>query len=247
MTTSWTGYCHGCARTGVPVQTRYDHGAKTLCDACATATRRVPMTPTVASTPTAAKNRELDISTVAPPPTLAENTSATGTSFLTEEPWSSSLSSSLCKGGREQQELAFTDGLIEDHRNGLIEPLDVTLPPLPESATPTERLVYEDFRYILGLRLAASMARPVPYACRWVAARHGVSYRAVSGALVSLRRLGILDLADDPEFKKRSGPRPTNLYLPRGFEPFAVTVEVADHEPEHESVDEAPCLPHMPR
>jgi hypothetical protein len=49
MTTSWTGYCHGCARTGVPVQTRYDHGAKTLCDACATATRRVPMTPTVAS------------------------------------------------------------------------------------------------------------------------------------------------------------------------------------------------------
>jgi hypothetical protein len=97
MTTSWTGYCHGCARTGVPVQTRYDHGAKTLCDACATATRRVPMTPTVASTPTAANNRELDISMVAPPPALAENTSATGSSFRTEERSSSSLSSSCAR------------------------------------------------------------------------------------------------------------------------------------------------------
>jgi hypothetical protein len=30
----WVGYCHGCRRFDVEVETRYDHGARTLCDWC---------------------------------------------------------------------------------------------------------------------------------------------------------------------------------------------------------------------
>jgi hypothetical protein len=32
---SWRGYCHGCRRYDVEVETRVDHAAKTLCDSCA--------------------------------------------------------------------------------------------------------------------------------------------------------------------------------------------------------------------
>src|SRR4051794_952336 len=30
----WTGYCHSCRRYDVDVETRYDRGAKPLCDTC---------------------------------------------------------------------------------------------------------------------------------------------------------------------------------------------------------------------
>jgi Crp-like helix-turn-helix protein len=40
MALRWLGYCHGCRRVDREIQTRYEHAAKTLCDACAGLNRR---------------------------------------------------------------------------------------------------------------------------------------------------------------------------------------------------------------
>src|SRR5690349_1779597 len=40
MSPRWVGYCHGCRRTDREVETRYEHAARTLCDACARPNRQ---------------------------------------------------------------------------------------------------------------------------------------------------------------------------------------------------------------
>lgn len=39
MSFRWVGHCHGCRRDGANVETRYEHGARPLCDECAARAR----------------------------------------------------------------------------------------------------------------------------------------------------------------------------------------------------------------
>jgi hypothetical protein len=143
------------------------------------------------------------------------------------------------ENANEDRELGWTDKLIEAHTLELLAPLPVQMPKLPPDAPPLARQVAEDFAYVFGLRLAACEDKPVPYACRWVAARLRVHYSAVNKACGYLERHGVLERHDDSTFHARDGKRRANLYLPRGFKPLAIPVEAAHRQPQHEAVDES--------
>ena len=55
-------------------------------------------------------------------------------------------------------------GLIRDEAAGLLEPVAVELGEIPPTATAAMRRVAEDIRFLLGLLLAVSEDRPLPYA-----------------------------------------------------------------------------------
>jgi hypothetical protein len=150
------------------------------------------------------------------PPTLQVNPHLSGTTYP-DVPSALALYSTP---RFEADELGWTDELIEGYREGLHQPLAVHLPPLPDDAPPMVRKVYEDFGWILGLRLAAGRDDAVPYACRWVAKRINACHTAVNGACHYLERAGVIERVHDPKFKNIGGGRPTNMYLPVGFNPF---------------------------
>jgi hypothetical protein len=136
----------------------------------------------------------------------------------------------------------FTDRLIEENAQGLLDALMVVLRPLPTDAPPLAHRVVEDFELVRGLRLAVGEARPVPYAARWVAKRiragETSTWRVI--AYLSSEEVGVLQRAEDPTFRARRGKRRTHLYLPADLVPVEtapVLVEGADDEPQHEDVD----------
>jgi hypothetical protein len=181
---------------------------------------------------------------------LAQPASAvTSTSAL---PSASASPSPLLKERREPRAAAephehdeadgfhFTDRLIEEYAAGLLEPLAVSLRPLPGDAPPLTQRVAEDFRLVRGLRLAVGEARAVPYAYRWVAKRIRAGETSTWAAIAYLVRVGVLEPAKDPEFHARGGKRRIRLYLPADLVPVEappVAVEVAHDQPQHEDVD----------
>jgi len=54
----------------------------------------------------------------------------------------------------EDEELRFTDRLIEEHRQALVEPLRLKCPLVPDDAPSLARRVAKDFEYIVALRWA---------------------------------------------------------------------------------------------
>jgi hypothetical protein len=122
---------------------------------------------------------------------------------------------------REEPELY---GLVRDYERGLLEPIEVELGDLPAvgSRAPcfdgrltvvTEAMhtVAADIRLLLGLRLAVSEDRPLPYSTRLCAERCGLpDHRAASRVLRSLERLGVVKCAG--KLKLHGNPYGTKLY-----------------------------------
>jgi hypothetical protein len=116
------------------------------------------------------------------------------------------------EGRREEPELL---GLIRDHGRGELEPVDVRLGELPESATAAMLKVAENIRLLLGLRLAVSEDRPLPYSTRFCAELCGLrDHREASRVLGQLEQAGVIQCAG--KLKPRGMPFGTKLYQAPG-------------------------------
>jgi hypothetical protein len=128
--------------------------------------------------------------------------------------------SSLSKP-RPEPELS---GLIRDYERGLLQPVSVQLGPLSvvgsrvadskgETVVVTEAMhrAAADIRLLLGLRLAVSEDRPLPYSTRFCAERCGLhGHQEASRVLRALERLGVV--GSGGSMKPRGQPHGTKLY-----------------------------------
>jgi hypothetical protein len=132
---------------------------------------------------------------------------------------------SLSKPKRE----AELHGLVRDYEQGLLRPVEIQLGELPEVGTVardfkdrelvvTEAMhtVAADIRLLLGLRLAVSEDRALPYSTRFCAQRCRLrSHQEASRVLRALERLGVVECPG--MMKPRGQPHGTKLYAaPRG-------------------------------
>ena len=102
-------------------------------------------------------------------------------------------------------------GLIRDHERRKLEPIDVTLGPLPADASQAMRKVAADIRLLLGLRAAVDWYEPLPYSTRFCAERCGLHDQGhASRVLRALVEAGVIRYvgALDP----RGQPYGTKLY-----------------------------------
>jgi len=112
--------------------------------------------------------------------------------------------------------------LLEAHRLGQLHPVDVELGELPPYAGHVCRAIAEHMRFLMGLRLAAGDARPLPYA-RSMAVNEGLAkdLATASRAIGRLVRYGVVEYAG--QLEKRKSPRGdlldgTKTYAPPGWE-----------------------------
>jgi ParB-like chromosome segregation protein Spo0J len=116
-------------------------------------------------------------------------------------------------GSIEEAEL---DVYLRQHAAGtlspLVTPLAVELPDLPAGASAALRAVYEDFRLVRGIRLAACDDRPVPYGAAWVAARLDLGKLTVVRARQALVDAKVLTY--EGELPARGKGNGTRTYLP---------------------------------
>jgi hypothetical protein len=132
---------------------------------------------------------------------------------------------SLSKPKREPE----LHGLVRDYEVGLLRPVEIQLGELPAVGTRavdfkgrdvvvTEAMhtVAADVRLLLGLRLAVSEDRPLPYSTRFCAQRCRLrSHQEASRVLRALERLSVVECVDT--MKPRGHPHGTKLYAaPRG-------------------------------
>jgi hypothetical protein len=100
---------------------------------------------------------------------------------------------------------------VRDHAAGLLEPVAVKLGEIPPTATAAMRRVAEDIRLLLGLRLAVSEDRPLPYSTRFCAKRCELrDHREASRVLAQLEKAGVVKCAG--AMKPRGMPFGTKLY-----------------------------------
>jgi hypothetical protein len=118
---------------------------------------------------------------------------------------------------------------VRDYDAGLLKPVEIELGALPAVGTRavgfkgrevvvTEAMhtVAADIRLLIGLRLAVSEDRPLPYSTRFCAQRCRLrSHQEASRVLRALERLGVVKCVD--KMKPRGQPHGTKLYAaPRG-------------------------------
>jgi hypothetical protein len=133
--------------------------------------------------------------------------------------------SSLSTGKREPE----IHGLVRDWEQGLLKPVVVELGELPGVGTVARDFkgdpvivtdgmerVAADIRLLLGLRLAVSEDRPLPYSTRFCAQRCRLrGHQEASRVLRALERLGVVECVG--KMKPRGQPYGTKLYAaPRG-------------------------------
>jgi hypothetical protein len=116
--------------------------------------------------------------------------------------------------------------LVRDYLHGRLTPTVVNLSPLPPVrarvpapdgqlvlVTEAMHVVAADVRLLLGLRLAVSEDRPLPYSAQFCAERCGLrDKREASRVLRRLVRLGVVKVAGT--LKPRGKPDGTKLYEP---------------------------------
>lgn len=133
--------------------------------------------------------------------------------------------------------------LLEKHEAGRLDPAEVRLGKMPADATLDMRMVAEDMRLLMGLRLAVGQPEPLPYATPFACERLGWDdpVRA-SRALRRLCDAGVIHFAGSlPRRGKRDG---TKTYEPpllgaSSVEGDSVAVEpVGAFEPELEVADD---------
>jgi len=126
----------------------------------------------------------------------------------------------LSKGKREPE----LHALVRDWEQGLLKPINVELGELPEVGTVvadfkgdpvivTEAMhrVAADVRLLLGLRLAVSEDRPLPYSTRFCAVRCRLrGHQEASRVLRALEKLGVVVCPG--AMKARGQPRGTKLF-----------------------------------
>ena len=127
---------------------------------------------------------------------------------------------SLSTGEREPE----LHGLVRDYEQGLLKPVEIVLGELPGVGTVatdfrgdpvvvTEAMerVAADIRLLLGLRLAVSEDRPLPYSVRFCAQRCRLrSHQEASRVLRALERLEVIRCVGT--MKPRGQPHGTKLY-----------------------------------
>lgn len=110
----------------------------------------------------------------------------------------------------DEPELA---GLLAEYNAGDRAPEEVELGELPQNATADMRLVANDVRLLIGLRLAAGDDRPLPYSARFAAGRIGWrDPRRASRALRKLCLAGVI--LDAGSLPPRGQPNGTKTYAP---------------------------------
>jgi hypothetical protein len=120
-------------------------------------------------------------------------------------------------------------GLVRDWEQGLLKPVEVQLGELSAvgsravdfkggEVVVTEAMerVAADIRLLLGLRLAVSEDRPLPYSTRFCAERCRLrGHQEASRVLRALERLGVVECVG--KMQPRGQPHGTKLYAaPRG-------------------------------
>ena len=115
-------------------------------------------------------------------------------------------------------------GLVRDYEQGLLKPVPIVLGELPTVGTVASdfkgdpvivteamQLVAADIRLLLGLRLAVSEDRPLPYSVRLCAERCRLrSHQEASRVLRALERLEVIRCVG--KMKPRGQPHGTKLY-----------------------------------
>lgn len=200
----FVGHCHGCRRDDREVETRYDRGARTLCDVCA---ERTPPAPTHAPEPSGEEALHSPSAIAVPAPVHVP----VPVPYLDPE-----------EGDAERADLRVLLDLYAEAR----APVErVPLPELPGWATSAMERVLRDVAFCSGLLRAAGDDGTVIYAVDWAAGRLGLSGKTVSVALRALRRCGALRLVRTlPPVEGEDGRRR------RGSRVYAVSPPVEGRE-----------------
>lgn len=107
-------------------------------------------------------------------------------------------------------------GLIRAHDRGEIAAEKLAIRDLPERAGADDRAIYEDLRFLMGLRRADGDERPLPYSVRFACERLGWNVGRPMRASRVLRRLERWGIIECPELlAPRSGVQyRTKCYAP---------------------------------
>jgi hypothetical protein len=134
--------------------------------------------------------------------------------------------------------------LLDEYRAGRLRPVDVRLGEMPPGATPLMRLIAEEMRLRMGLRLAVDDDRSLPYATSEAVRSKLTPHKMqASRAIRGLVAAGVIEGAGCLPRRPGGPPDGTRLYRPPAavLQRDAVVVEVADCppvEPTGELVDE---------
>lgn len=114
-------------------------------------------------------------------------------------------------GSNEPTELAL---LVGEWQDGRLTPAEITLGTMPTRAGDAQRAVADHMRLLMGLRLAAGDARPLPYAAS-MAVRAGLvpDKGTASAAIRALVRMKVIAHVGELP-KTRPGIDGTKLYAP---------------------------------
>lgn len=108
--------------------------------------------------------------------------------------------------------LAEVEALLSAHQAGRRTPVEIELPPVPESRSTALAEVAEFFRLVYGLRVAAGEERAVPFAAGWIAAKLGLEKQTAYRLRCQLVASGVLVKARP--LPGRDGKRGTDTFLP---------------------------------
>jgi len=183
----FSGHCHSCGAE-TEVQTRYETGARALCDSCAArvATAHVVDLDTVRASRGVSGSPQSSPS----PQVVLDVVVDVGTSTGDSEHFEA-LERDAVKFGAKPVAIDLLDGL-----------------------SAVQRRVAEDLAYVLGVyEVHDGVGIPQPYSQRFGAKRLGVSHMTVGRALRELVAQGVLVDCGETE-PHRHYPRGTRLYLP---------------------------------
>jgi hypothetical protein len=83
--------------------------------------------------------------------------------------------------------------LVLLYEAGLLEPVDVPLPPMPPGASEDVRSAYRGLRLLFGLRRTAGDESPTPFTPRFAIAWSGISsYKRARNAIAALEDAGVI-------------------------------------------------------
>jgi hypothetical protein len=184
----WSGLCRNCEREA-ELETRYDIGARALCDPCAARLHTAQV---------------VDLENVR---ASRASTSSVGGSSTDPSSLVVDVEVVVEVGSKPGQSAYFTAFERDAPRFGA-KPLGLEL---PNDLSPAQRLVAEDVAYVLGVyEVHDGPGVPQPYSQRFGAERMGLHYRAVGRALRVLFDCGVL-VEHGETAPHRGYPRGTRL------------------------------------
>jgi hypothetical protein len=195
----WFGPCHNCGHEA-ELQTRYDIGARALCDRCAVQLHTAHV---------------VDLDTVR---ASRGATSTSGTAGCSTSPSSPGVVLDVGVDvvvGTSAGESGYFEALEQDALKFGAAPVGLRL---PNDLTPVQRRVAEDVAYMLGVyEVHDGAGVPQPYSQRFGAKRLGVSHMTVGRALRALIDRGVFIDHGETE-PHRHYPRGTRLVAAPGEE-----------------------------